>query len=106
MIVAFATLVNSMLVKKRIWCRPKRTPPSRHAPSHSFWVLPKIDPSHAADYSASSISWQRRRIGEIEDTAACALYLTSPAASRVTGKTFEVDGGAENPALEVPTPPL
>jgi NAD(P)-dependent dehydrogenase (short-subunit alcohol dehydrogenase family) len=68
--------------------------------------LPKIDPSHAADYSASSISWQRRRIGGIEDTAAYALYLTSPAASRVTGKTFEVDGGAENPALEVPTPPL
>jgi 7-alpha-hydroxysteroid dehydrogenase len=46
------------------------------------------------------------RIGEVEDVAACALYLASPAASWVTGKIFEVDGGTESPALEVPTPPL
>ena len=47
-----------------------------------------------------------KRIGEVEDIAACALYLASPAASWITGKIFEVDGGAESPALEFPTPPL
>ena len=34
-----------------------------------------------------------KRIGTPEDIAAAALYLTSPAASWVTGKVFEVDGG-------------
>ena len=37
------------------------------------------------------------RIGCVEDIAACALYLASPAASWVTGKVFEVDGGNEIP---------
>jgi len=46
------------------------------------------------------------RIGEVEDIAACALYLASPASSWVTGKIFEVDGGTEAPAIEVPTTPL
>jgi 7-alpha-hydroxysteroid dehydrogenase len=46
------------------------------------------------------------RIGEVEDIAACALYLASPASSWVTGKVFEVDGGTEATALEVPTTPL
>jgi 7-alpha-hydroxysteroid dehydrogenase len=47
-----------------------------------------------------------RRIGEPEDIAACALYLASPAASWVTGKVFEVDGGAESPAFQIPVPEL
>jgi 7-alpha-hydroxysteroid dehydrogenase len=34
-----------------------------------------------------------KRIGTPEDIAAAALYLASPAASWVTGKVFEVDGG-------------
>ena len=34
-----------------------------------------------------------RRLGEVEDIALMALYLASPAASWVTGKVFEVDGG-------------
>lgn len=46
------------------------------------------------------------RIGEPEDIAACALYLASPAAAWVTGKIFEVDGGAESPAFQIPVPAL
>ena len=46
------------------------------------------------------------RPGTVEDIAACALYLASPAASWVTGKVFQVDGGTEFPAIRVPTPPL
>ncbi len=45
-----------------------------------------------------------RRPGTVEDIAACALYLASPASSWVTGKIFQVDGGAE--AMSVPTQPL
>jgi 7-alpha-hydroxysteroid dehydrogenase len=46
------------------------------------------------------------RPGTVEDIAACALYLASPAASWVTGKVFQVDGGTESPAIRVPVPPL
>jgi 7-alpha-hydroxysteroid dehydrogenase len=46
------------------------------------------------------------RPGSVEDIAACALYLASPAAGWVTGKIFQVDGGTEAPAIRVPTPPL
>lgn len=46
------------------------------------------------------------RVGEVEDIAACVLYLASPAASWVTGKVFEVDGGSESPAIRFPTKPL
>ena len=46
------------------------------------------------------------RPGEPEDIACAVLYLVSDASSWVTGKVFEVDGGAENPAISVPAPPL
>ncbi len=46
------------------------------------------------------------RPGTPEDIAACALYLASPAASWVTGKIFEVDGGIDGRSMTVPTPPL
>ncbi len=46
------------------------------------------------------------RPGTVEDIAACALYLASPASSWVTGKIFQVDGGTEAPAISVPVPPL
>jgi 7-alpha-hydroxysteroid dehydrogenase len=45
------------------------------------------------------------RIGSVEDIAGCALYLASPAASWITGKVFEVDGGNEIPT-HYPTDPL
>ncbi|HEB88483.1 MAG TPA: glucose 1-dehydrogenase [Deltaproteobacteria bacterium] len=47
-----------------------------------------------------------RRPGTVEDIAACALYLASPAGGWVTGKIFDVDGGTEAPAISVPVPPL
>ena len=47
-----------------------------------------------------------RRPGTVEDIAACALYLASPASAWVTGKVFQVDGGSECPSISVPTPPL
>jgi 7-alpha-hydroxysteroid dehydrogenase len=46
------------------------------------------------------------RPGSPEDIAACALYLASPAASWVTGKIFQIDGGTEFPAIRIPTPRL
>jgi 7-alpha-hydroxysteroid dehydrogenase len=47
-----------------------------------------------------------RRPGTPEDIACAALYLASPAASWVTGKVIQVDGGTESPSITVPVPPL
>jgi 7-alpha-hydroxysteroid dehydrogenase len=46
------------------------------------------------------------RPGTVEDIAACALYLASPASGWVTGKIFQVDGGTEWPSITVPAPKL
>jgi 7-alpha-hydroxysteroid dehydrogenase len=46
------------------------------------------------------------RPGTVEDIAACALYLASPASSWVTGKIFQIDGGTEAPAISIPVPRL
>ncbi|HZR80635.1 MAG TPA: glucose 1-dehydrogenase [Candidatus Binatia bacterium] len=46
------------------------------------------------------------RPGTVEDIAACALYLASPAGGWVTGKIFQVDGGTEWPAITVPVSKL
>ena len=47
-----------------------------------------------------------RRAGTPEDIACAALFLASDASSWVTGKVFQIDGGVEKPAMEVPVPPL
>jgi 7-alpha-hydroxysteroid dehydrogenase len=46
------------------------------------------------------------RPGTPEDIACAALVLASPAASWVTGKIFQVDGGTESPSIAVPVSPL
>lgn len=42
------------------------------------------------------------RLGEVEDVAACALYLASPAAAYVTGEVVGVHGGLNTPNLMMP----
>lgn len=47
-----------------------------------------------------------RRLGDPADIAAAAVYLASPAASFLTGKMLEVDGGLVVPNLDLPIPDL
>ncbi len=42
-----------------------------------------------------------KRIGDPEEIAATVLYLASPAGGYVTGKVIEVDGGLEQPNLDL-----
>ena len=46
------------------------------------------------------------RPGTPKDIACAALYLASPASAWVTGKLLHVDGGCEQPAMDVPVPRL
>jgi 7-alpha-hydroxysteroid dehydrogenase len=47
-----------------------------------------------------------RRIGEPEEIASTVVYLVSPAGGYVTGKVIEVDGGIEQPNLDLGLPDL
>jgi len=47
-----------------------------------------------------------RRLGTPDDIALGVVYLASPAASWVTGKILEIDGGLEEPNLEMGLPDL
>jgi 7-alpha-hydroxysteroid dehydrogenase len=47
-----------------------------------------------------------RRIGQPEDIAAAVLYLASPAATYITGKLLEVDGGLDTPNANLGLPDL
>ncbi|MCA2228644.1 SDR family oxidoreductase [Nonomuraea aurantiaca] len=47
-----------------------------------------------------------KRIGEPEDVAATVLYLVSPAGRYLTGKVLEVDGGIDQPNLDLGLPDL
>jgi 7-alpha-hydroxysteroid dehydrogenase len=44
------------------------------------------------------------RVGEPEDIAAAVLYLSSRAGQYVTGKLLEVDGGIQQPTLDLGFP--
>jgi 7-alpha-hydroxysteroid dehydrogenase len=57
------------------------------------------DPSVRQNLEANT---PMRRVGRPEDIAAAVIYLASDAASFVTGKVFEIDGGVEHPAFTVP----
>lgn len=46
------------------------------------------------------------RVGEAEDIAAAAVYLSSRAGQYVTGKMLEVDGGIQQPNLDLNLPDL
>jgi 7-alpha-hydroxysteroid dehydrogenase len=47
-----------------------------------------------------------RRIGTTDDIAAAVLYLSSDAGSFLTGKVLEVDGGLQEPNLDLKLPDL
>jgi 7-alpha-hydroxysteroid dehydrogenase len=47
-----------------------------------------------------------RRISDPEEVAAAVLLLASPAGSYLTGKIIEVDGGSEQPSLDLGLPDL
>jgi len=45
-------------------------------------------------------------IGTVDDVATAVLYLASPASAYVTGKVLEVDGGLDQPSLDLGLPDL
>jgi 7-alpha-hydroxysteroid dehydrogenase len=47
-----------------------------------------------------------RSIGSVDDVATAVLYLASPASAYMTGKVLEVDGGLEQPNLDLGLPDL
>ncbi len=46
------------------------------------------------------------RVGEPEDIAAGVLYLASKAGQYVTGKLIEIDGGIQQPTIDLGLPDL
>ena len=47
-----------------------------------------------------------RRIGDPDDIAATVLFLATPAGGYITGKVLEVDGGIDQPNLDLGLPDL
>jgi len=46
------------------------------------------------------------RVGDPEDISAAVLYLSSPAGGFLTGKVLEIDGGLQQPNLDLRLPDL
>jgi 7-alpha-hydroxysteroid dehydrogenase len=47
-----------------------------------------------------------KRIGDVEDIAAGAVYLASPASGYVTGRVLDIDGGVQRSNLDLGIPDL
>ena len=47
-----------------------------------------------------------RRIGDPREVAATVVFLASPASGYITGKVLDVDGGIEQPNLDLGIPDL
>jgi len=47
-----------------------------------------------------------KRIGDVEDIAAGAVYLASAASSYVTGRVIDIDGGVQRSNLDMSIPDL
>ena len=47
-----------------------------------------------------------KRIGDVEDIAAGAVYLASPASGYVTGRVLDIDGGVQRSNLDMNIPDL
>jgi 7-alpha-hydroxysteroid dehydrogenase len=62
--------------------------------------------SDAATKAVMEEATPLQRIGEAEDVAAAVLYLSSPAGGYLTGKVLEVDGGLDQPNLDLGLPDL
>lgn len=62
--------------------------------------------SHEETKQAMESVTPLRRIGEVEDIAATVLFLASPAGGYLTGKVLEVDGGLDQPNLDLGLPDL
>ena len=62
--------------------------------------------SDAATKTVMEDATPLQRIGEAEDIAAAVLYLSSRAGGYLTGKVLEVDGGLDQPNLDLGLPDL
>jgi 7-alpha-hydroxysteroid dehydrogenase len=60
----------------------------------------------AATRTAMEHATPLRSIGTVDDVAAAVLYLASPASAYMTGKILEVDGGLDQPNLDLQLPDL
>ena len=72
----------------------------------SFAMIPSIQTSMNAVGRSITCGTPLRRIGDPEEIAATVLFLASAAGGYVTGKVIEVDGGIEQPNLDMGLPDL